>query len=66
MLRRMKAQVKIFLPKKTDEVVLCRITPLQVDSTLQLHLATPPKSISNQLPKSTSVSKIVSTAPIVS
>jgi DNA excision repair protein ERCC-6 len=30
MLRRMKAQVKIFLPKKTDEVVLCRITPLQV------------------------------------
>jgi hypothetical protein len=35
----MKAQVKIFLPKKTDEVVLCRITPLQVDSTFQLHLA---------------------------
>jgi SNF2 family DNA or RNA helicase len=51
MLRRMKAQVKIFLPKKTDEVVLCRITPLQVDFIFQLHPATPlsqPISKSNQ------------------
>jgi hypothetical protein len=37
MLRRMKAQVKIFLPKKTDEVVLCRITPLQAKSPLVSH-----------------------------
>jgi DNA excision repair protein ERCC-6 len=37
MLRRMKAQVKIFLPKKTDEVVLCRITDLQVQHELKSH-----------------------------
>ena len=34
----MKAQVKIFLPKKTDEVVLCRITPLQVMGVLMVVL----------------------------